>query len=96
MNGCFKKYRIGCQSFYFSGYGRSVVKLQENKVQKKIDRWQKIVKEAAEQSYRLVIPDVKFQSNLKVIYDTINNYDYVLIAYEDEAKHGEKVDLKIF
>ena len=38
----------------------------------------KIVKEAAEQSYRLVIPDVKFQSNLKVIYDTINNY--VLIA----------------
>ena len=53
-------------------------------------------KEAAEQSYRLVIPDVKFQSNLKVIYDTINNYDYVLIAYEDEAKHGEKVDLKYF
>ena len=96
MNGCFKKYRIGCQSFYFSGYGSIVVKLQENKVQKKIDRWQKIVKEAAEQSYRLVIPDVKFQSNLKVIYDTINNYDYVLIAYEDEAKHGEKVDLKIF
>ena len=50
-------------------------------------------KKAAEQSYRLVIPDVKFQSNLKVIYDTINNYDYVLIAYE-EAKHGEKSRFK--
>lgn len=87
---------MGANHFISVGMDRSVVKLQENKVQKKIDRWQKIVKEAAEQSYRLVIPDVKFQSNLKVIYDTINNYDYVLIAYEDEAKHGEKVDLKIF
>ena len=90
MNGCFKSTELGANHFISVGMDRSVVKLQENKVQKKIDRWQKIVKEAAEQSYRLVIPDVKFQSNLKVIYDTINNYDYVLIAYEDEAKHGEK------
>ena len=90
-----KSTELGANHFISVGMDRSVVKLQENKVQKKIDRWQKIVKEA-EQSYRLVIPDVKFQSNLKVIYDTINNYDYVLIAYEDEAKHGEKVDLKIF
>ena len=51
---------------------------------------EKIVKEAAEQSYRLVIPDVKFQSNLKVIYDTINNYDYVLIAYEDKPSMVKK------
>ena len=89
-----KSTELGANHFISVGMDRSVVKLQENKVQKKIDRWQKIVKEAAEQSYRLVIPDVKFQSNLKVIYDTINNYDYVLIAYEDEAKHGEKSRFK--
>ncbi|MBJ4745707.1 16S rRNA (uracil(1498)-N(3))-methyltransferase, partial [Salmonella enterica subsp. enterica serovar Indiana] len=35
---------------------RSIVKLNEAKVAKKIERWQKIIKEAAEQSYRLVIP----------------------------------------
>ena len=35
------------------------------KVEKKLSRWQKIIKEAAEQSYRLTIPNIKFKSNLK-------------------------------
>ena len=42
----------------------------------------KIIKEAAEQSYRLTIPNIKFKSNLKEIYGMISQYDYVLIAYE--------------
>ena len=46
----------------------------------------KIVKEAAEQSYRLTIPSVKYMSNLKSVYDKINHYDYILIAYEEQAK----------
>ena len=62
---------------------RSVVKLTDNKVDKKLERWQKIIKEAAEQSYRLVIPEIQYKSNLKLIYDIINEYDYVLIAYEE-------------
>ena len=37
---------------------RSVVKWDEKKVGKKLDRWQKIAKEAAEQSHRTVIPDI--------------------------------------
>ena len=47
----------------------------------------KIIKEAAEQSYRLTIPNIKFKSNLKEIYGMISQYDYVLIAYEEQAKH---------
>lgn len=80
---------MGASNFIAVGMDRSVVKLQANKVQKKLDRWQKIIKEAAEQSYRLVIPDIKFKSNLNEIYDTISHYDYILLAYEDEAKRGE-------
>ena len=70
---------------------RSVVKLTPNKVQK-LER-QKIIKEA-EQSYRLIIPNIIFKSNLNEIYDTINHYDYILLAYEDEAKRGEVSLLK--
>ncbi|MGT0244106.1 RsmE family RNA methyltransferase [Staphylococcus aureus] len=55
---------------------------------------QKIIKEAAEQSYRLVIPSIQFESNLKLICDTIDNYDYILIAYEEEAKDGELSNFK--
>ena len=49
----------------------------------------KIIKEAAEQSYRLTIPHISYLSNSKSICDIINQYDYVLVAYEEEAKHGE-------
>ena len=70
---------------------RSVVKLTPNKVQK--IRTQKIIKEV-EQSYRLIIPNIIFKSNLNEIYDTINHYDYILLAYEDEAKRGEVSLLK--
>ncbi|MCG9802930.1 RsmE family RNA methyltransferase, partial [Staphylococcus argenteus] len=61
---------------------------------KKLERWQKIIKEAAEQSYRLAIPSIQFESNLNLIYDTIDNYDYVLIAYEEQAKDGEMSNFK--
>lgn len=57
-------------------------------------RWNKIVKEAAEQSYRLVIPTIEFVSNLKKVYVNIDKYDYVLIAYEDAAKEGEMSEFK--
>lgn len=84
-----KATELGADSFIAVEMDRSVVKLTPNKVQKKLERWQKIIKEAAEQSYRLIIPNIIFKSNLNEIYDTINHYDYILLAYEDEAKRGE-------
>lgn len=85
---------LGATSFIATHMDRSIVKLTESKVNKKLDRWQKIVKEAAEQSYRQMIPEVKYISNLNAIYDMINKYDYVLIAYEETAKNGEKSNFK--
>lgn len=37
---------------------RSIVKVNENSQDKKIDRWRRIVKEASEQSHRVEIPEV--------------------------------------
>ena len=89
-----KSTELGASQFIAVGMQRSVVKLNENKVIKKLERWQKIIKEAAEQSYRLIIPEIEYKSNLKEIYDIINEYDYVLIAYEESAKCGEKSTFK--
>ncbi len=41
-----------------------------------------------------MIPSIQFESNLKLICDTIDNYDYILIAYEEEAKDGELSNFK--
>ncbi|MDA3101171.1 RsmE family RNA methyltransferase, partial [Staphylococcus pseudintermedius] len=73
---------------------RSVVKLNQQKAAKKDERWQKIVKEAAEQSYRQAVPQVKFVSNLHEIYDMIGQYDCVLMAYEAAAKQNERALFK--
>ena len=45
---------------------RSVVKLNENDYSKKLERWGKIVKEAAEQSHRIDMPNI---TSIKTIND---------------------------
>ncbi|WP_419792336.1 16S rRNA (uracil(1498)-N(3))-methyltransferase [Staphylococcus chromogenes] len=84
-----KATELGASHFISTHMERSVVKLNDQKAQKKCLRWQKIVKEAAEQSYRQLIPDVEFISKFSSIYDMISQYDYVLMAYEETAKQGE-------
>jgi len=89
-----KSTELGASAFIAVGMDRSVVKLNESKLSKKIERWKKIIKEAAEQSYRLVIPTVSYQPSIKeVLYDS-EQYDYILIAYEDAAKNGETSNFK--
>ncbi|GEP84022.1 16S ribosomal RNA methyltransferase RsmE [Staphylococcus piscifermentans] len=85
---------LGAAHFIPVQMQRSVAKLNQSKVDKKLVRWNKIVKEAAEQSYRLVIPTIEFVSNLQQVYVNIDRYDYVLIAYEDAAKGGEASQFK--
>ncbi|WP_251520420.1 MULTISPECIES: 16S rRNA (uracil(1498)-N(3))-methyltransferase [Staphylococcus] len=89
-----KATELGASQFIATAMQRSVVKLNNNKVAKKLDRWEKIIKEAAEQSYRLTIPKINYASNLKEIYGSIEEYDYVLIAYENAAKDGENINFK--
>lgn len=52
---------------------RSIVKLDEKKVEKKLQRWQMICKEASEQSHRTKIPKVKKIMTLKELTNIDNN-----------------------
>lgn len=66
---------------------RCVVKTNEKEFSKKYDRFNKILKEAAEQSYRNKIPELKPLITLS----QVSNYlgDCNLVAYEENAKSGE-------
>ena len=67
----------------------SVTKLDAKKATKKTERLQKIVKGAAEQSKRLRIPSVQLLDSLKALTNLFENYDMILVAYEESAKLDE-------
>ncbi|MDX5475755.1 MAG: RsmE family RNA methyltransferase, partial [Bacillaceae bacterium] len=69
---------------------RSIVKWDEKKGGKKVERWSKIAKEAAEQSHRVTIPTIQAPFSFKQICDVSTQYDKKIVAYEEEAKRGEK------
>lgn len=66
---------------------RSIVKLEEKKIQSKLDRFRKIAKEAAEQSFRNQIPSIPSIPRLKTI--DFSSFDIKIVCYEESAKNGE-------
>ncbi|HWJ76812.1 MAG TPA: 16S rRNA (uracil(1498)-N(3))-methyltransferase [Niallia sp.] len=84
---------LGANKFIPFIAARSVVKWDEKKGDKKLSRWNKIAKEAAEQSHRTMVPDVLSPIRLKELIEISNRYDIKVIAYEEEAKHGEVANL---
>ncbi|MCL2342076.1 MAG: 16S rRNA (uracil(1498)-N(3))-methyltransferase [Firmicutes bacterium] len=75
---------------------RCVVKLEHKTKIKKIERWQKTAETAAKQSGRDIIPKVNDIINVKNICNLIDNYDIVLLAYEEEKENTLKEELQNF
>jgi 16S rRNA (uracil1498-N3)-methyltransferase len=80
---------LGASEFVPFTASRSVVKWDQKKGSKKVERWQKIAKEAAEQSHRNQIPKIHEPVSLKKLVQDAGRYDCCLIAYEEEARQGE-------
>ena len=79
---------IGISEFIPVNMIRSVVKIDSNKEDKKLDRWNKILKEASEQSFRSNIPNL---TNIKNIKDLINlDFDLKLICSLNENTQNIK------
>lgn len=73
---------------------RCVVKLDEKTASKKIERWQKIAEVAAKQSKRDQIPTIHSCINFKNLYEILEKYDIVIVAYEEEKQTNIKQVLK--
>lgn len=84
---------LGATEFIPFNAARSVVKWDHKKASKKIERLQKIAKEAAEQSHRSVLPIVREPVTVHSLIQYAERFDFKLIAYEEEAKRGEKAQL---
>jgi 16S rRNA (uracil1498-N3)-methyltransferase len=80
---------LGAHEFIPFNADRSIVKWDEKKAKKKVERWEKIAKEAAEQSHRKLIPKVFSPYSFSELMEISNQYDYKLIAYEEESRASE-------
>jgi len=69
---------------------RSIVKLTKEKGDGKVNRWQKIAKEAAEQSGRLIIPFVQPIKEFKELLMLRNDFDQCIILWEMEKEKNIK------
>jgi len=63
---------------------RTVVQLDAKKEGKRIERWQKIAKEAAEQAHRNRVPAVEFPLSWKQLLQLAGQADAAWICYEKE------------
>ena len=63
---------------------RTVVKYEEKDLEKKAQRFQKIMKEASEQSHRLIVPEFLGVFNLKNLPKSVMS-DINYVAYEKDA-----------
>ncbi|MGC3636987.1 RsmE family RNA methyltransferase, partial [Enterococcus faecium] len=50
---------------------------------------EKIAQEGAEQSHRQIVPSVELLETKQDIFERLDDYDVVLVAYEESAKQGE-------
>ncbi|KAB2333920.1 16S rRNA (uracil(1498)-N(3))-methyltransferase [Bacillus mesophilum] len=80
---------LGAYEFIPFISARSIVKWDAKKADKKLDRWNKICKEAAEQSHRTILPAVTAPVQLQELIKLAESYDQKLIAFEESAKEGE-------
>lgn len=73
---------------------RSIVKWDDKKGAKKIERLQKIAHQAAEQCHRTVIPTVEQPITVKQLVELAAGYDVCFYADEEEAKRNDRPRLQ--
>lgn len=84
---------LGVSKFIPVAFHRSIVKLAGKDEVKKIERWQKIAEVAAKQAKRDLVPKVEGVIKVKEICKLANEYDLLLLAYEDETENSIKNEL---
>lgn len=81
-----KATELGVENITFIETERSVVKYKNVQAKDKLKRWEKIAKEAAEQSHRITIPDISCCGNLEEFCQSNKNAQLKLIFWEEEKE----------
>ena len=85
---------LGVSNIVLFNSERNIAKIKKDKVDSKINRWNKIVKEAAEQSKRNIIPDITYVDSLKDLITFSEKFNHKVVAYEKESVNEENINLK--
>lgn len=80
---------LGANAFLPFKSEYAVVKWDQKKATKKQERLSKIAQEAAEQAHRTKVPEVKAVATFNELLQQSEEYDFCLVAYEENAKNGE-------
>ena len=67
---------------------RTIVNIASEQLPHKMERWQKIVQEAAEQSQRSVAPRVLAPMTLKDWLQNLSEFELVIVAWENEEEES--------
>lgn len=81
-----KATELGARSFVPFNASRSIVKWDQKKQVKKIERLKKIIKEASEQSHRQILPEIDSVQTLANVVELSKGYDHLFMAYEETAR----------
>lgn len=84
---------IGIDCFIPVAFERSVSKLDENKEEKKIERWNKIAKSAAMQSGQYRIPKIHQFVDVDGLCDCLKDFDCVFVCWEEAESKDEILDV---
>ncbi|MCR5308638.1 MAG: 16S rRNA (uracil(1498)-N(3))-methyltransferase [Bacilli bacterium] len=80
-----KATELGASKIVLVSSKRCVVKYENKDVDKKILRFTKIAKEAAEQCHRLIVPEIVGPINIENLNKVINE-ETLFVAYEEESQ----------
>ena len=78
---------IGASGFWVYSSERSLTHLTGERQEKRQVRWSAIVKTAAEQAHRAVLPALTISGEFRDVLATALEYDCALIAYEGETEN---------
>lgn len=76
---------IGASRFLPFVSERTIVQLEPKKEAKRVERWQKIAKEAAEQAHRSLVPVIETPLTWKELLKRVELVDAAWICYEKES-----------
>ena len=77
---------IGVAGFWAYASERSLTHLSGDRQEKRQMRWAAIVKTAAEQAHRAILPQLTVSGDLRDVLASASEYDLALLAYEGETE----------
>ncbi len=75
---------LGVNQFYLTAMERSVGRLKSDRKQKRLERWQKIIQEAARQSRQYYLPQLLTDTSLSHVLSTVKA-DLKLLLWEEST-----------